>query len=177
MKICITCNVPKPLSDFFNQKRNKDGKFAECKICCDKRNKKWQLANPEKYKAVMKHQREKHKTRYLAKQRQTYHATDPVTRYKKKTYYRLRGYGLTQIQYDSIFLGQNGLCAICNKPPDGERWKKLCIDHDHSTGQVRGLLCSTCNTALGKFQDSQELLQKAIDYLKQCAVKQHGKKY
>lgn len=54
-----------------------------------------------------------------------------------------------------------GLCEICDRPQ-----AKLYLDHDHETGIVRGWLCLTCNTGLGKFQDSVSELQKAIDYLK-----------
>ena len=49
----------------------------------------------------------------------------------------------------------------------GKNYKRLGIDHDHTTGQVRGLLCDSCNPALGGFKDNIESLQKAIDYLKE----------
>ena len=67
------------------------------------------------------------------------------------------------MQYDAMFDSQNGKCAICDKPPQAH--KKLGVDHDHKTGQVRGLLCSPCNRALGGFQDSLELLRKVVDYI------------
>lgn len=54
---------------------------------------------------------------------------------------------------------QNGGCAICG------RVTKLVVDHDHETNRVRGLLCSTCNTGLGKLGDNVENLRKAIVYL------------
>lgn len=58
---------------------------------------------------------------------------------------------------------QDNKCAICDKPPkDG---KRLFIDHNHLTGDVRGLLCVECNTGLGMFGDRLEVLQKAIEYL------------
>ena len=44
--------------------------------------------------------------------------------------------------------------------------RRLCVDHCHTTGNVRGLLCDTCNTALGKFRDNIDLLNEAIKYLK-----------
>jgi hypothetical protein len=56
-------------------------------------------------------------------------------------------------------------CFICGLP--NRENKALCIDHDHTTGKVRGMLCDDCNLSLGKMKDSKELLQKAIDYLKQ----------
>lgn len=63
---------------------------------------------------------------------------------------------------------QNGLCAICNKPETAFMKTKtmfLAVDHDHATGEVRGLLCTNCNNGLGRFNDNIELLQKAIQYI------------
>ena len=70
-------------------------------------------------------------------------------------------YGIGLHQYQSVLIEQNGRCCICNK----EDWRNLAVDHNHATGVVRGLLCSTCNTGLGQFQDSVDLLNKAIEYL------------
>lgn len=57
-------------------------------------------------------------------------------------------------------LKQNNKCFICDEEA------KLVVDHDHSTGKVRGLLCSICNTGIGMFKDSTKNLEKAIEYLK-----------
>lgn len=62
-------------------------------------------------------------------------------------------------------LWERKLCDICGKP--NKNSKQVCIDHCHDTGKVRGTLCDDCNTALGKFKDNVELLQKAIQYLKE----------
>ena len=72
-------------------------------------------------------------------------------------------------QYEEMYKQQNGKCSLCNK-----MYIQLHIDHCHSTGIVRGLLCSSCNSALGKFGDNIEGLQKAIDYIKksECIYKQ-----
>lgn len=72
-------------------------------------------------------------------------------------------YGLTMESYDSMMREQSGLCAICHQPPGRRR---LAVDHCHSTGRVRGLLCAPCNTALGSFRDEIPLLVAAIAYLK-----------
>ena len=58
---------------------------------------------------------------------------------------------------------QDGKCAICTKPFPG----RIAIDHDHRTGRVRGLLCTSCNTGIGKLGDDPELLLRAISYLSQ----------
>jgi hypothetical protein len=74
--------------------------------------------------------------------------------------------GLTPVQYDNVHTYQNGQCAICGKTAS-ENGKKLAVDHCHDTMLVRGLLCTTCNFALGYFQDNELLLLKAITYLKE----------
>lgn len=76
-----------------------------------------------------------------------------------------RKYGVTTEMYQEMLDAQNGVCAICLGAPVPPR-KRLCIDHDHSTGAVRGLLCHKCNAGLGMFNDDKELIMKAIDWLK-----------
>lgn len=75
-----------------------------------------------------------------------------------------KNYGLTVEQYDKMVVDQGGLCAICGKTPSGKR-KLLCVDHCHRSGQIRGLLCLSCNCGLGYFKDSVDLLKKAVVYL------------
>lgn len=77
--------------------------------------------------------------------------------------YRLKAqYGIGIDDYTKMSEQQAGLCAIC-----GQRDKDfaLAVDHSRKTHKIRGLLCSKCNRGLGLFQDSQEILSKAIDYL------------
>ena len=71
-------------------------------------------------------------------------------------------YGLNEEQYMAKIDEQKNLCAICGKKYEG---KILCIDHDHETGNVRGLLCNYCNIGLGNFKDNIKILQSAIGYL------------
>ena len=80
--------------------------------------------------------------------------------------------GLTLDEYDAILEGQQGVCAICkNELPKrikrGGQVKLFCVDHDHETGKVRGLLCDDCNLMLGFAKDRIETLQAAIEYLKE----------
>jgi len=77
--------------------------------------------------------------------------------------YIRREYGLSEGDFWRILESQNGACAICLERK--EELKQWHIDHDHSTGRVRGILCFTCNTALGKFHDDEEILESAIRYL------------
>ena len=72
-------------------------------------------------------------------------------------------YGLDPIEYERILAAQDNCCAICQKPCATR--KKLSVDHDHATGEVRGLVCLLCNMGLGKFRDGAELLRRAVAYL------------
>jgi hypothetical protein len=75
-----------------------------------------------------------------------------------------RNYGITLNEHTQMYEGQNGVCAVCEKPGDG-RWKKLCVDHDHKTGKVRQLLCRRCNMILGQAYDDASLFSEFILYL------------
>jgi hypothetical protein len=79
-------------------------------------------------------------------------------------FWRKAGHNLTEDQYWVLFKTQNGVCAVCGEPPNT---KRLAVDHDHQTGEIRGLLCMHCNTALGKMRDSPDLLRKLLGYLEQ----------
>ena len=76
----------------------------------------------------------------------------------------IKAYGITIDDYNKLYGLQDGKCAICgtDKTHNGTA---LAVDHNHKTGNVRGLLCSKCNTGLGCFKDSEALMQKAITYL------------
>ena len=81
---------------------------------------------------------------------------------------RQRKFGVTRKQYGDLLLTQDGNCAICRKPETATRnglVKALAVDHDHATGIVRGLLCSECNTMLGKAKDDRNVLLAAVKYL------------
>lgn len=85
----------------------------------------------------------------------------------KKTHQRRmdlkRKYGLSLQDYDDLLESQDGLCAICKRPPVEGR--NLAVDHDHSTGVIRGLLCHNCNVAIGNFGESLEIIKAAVVYL------------
>ena len=76
-------------------------------------------------------------------------------------------YGITIDDYEAMLLAQGGRCAICgtDEPGGARHMVRWVVDHDHSTGKVRALLCHSCNFGLGKFHDDPELLRRAADYL------------
>ena len=74
-------------------------------------------------------------------------------------------YGISLIEYNIILDKQEGCCAICNKHHTLFK-QALSVDHNHITGQVRGLLCNKCNLGIGIFSDNILLLENAIKYIK-----------
>lgn len=79
-----------------------------------------------------------------------------------------RMYGITAEAEREMNNRQQGLCAICGKRPSGAKKQsyRLHVDHDHTTGKVRGLLCQSCNHGVGNFKDDPALLEAAIAYIK-----------
>jgi len=119
-------------------------------------------ANPDKFKARAQMYRQTNPD----KVRQTLKDYAHRNREKILAYKRLRTYGLTTEQFNQLKAHQKSLCAICTQPfAQGYRTRPH-VDHNHQTGKVRGLLCSSCNCGLGYFQDNSALLEKAKIYLK-----------
>lgn len=72
----------------------------------------------------------------------------------------LRRYGVTALDYAAMLLAQHGRCAVCMNVV-----APLHVDHSHVTNKVRGLVCRPCNTGMGMFGDSADLLYAAAEYL------------
>lgn len=106
----------------------------------------WREANPEKAQVNRKRHYEENKERSLEYSR----------------WYSLKKkFGLSKEQYEALLEGQNHVCAICGKGCT----KALAVDHCHTTGKVRGLLCNNCNRGVGHLKDSVENMTNAITYL------------
>lgn len=75
---------------------------------------------------------------------------------------RCAGHGITEADYVRMFEEQDGACAICREPSP-----ELLIDHNHATGEVRGLLCHQCNGGIGLLKDSPDIMEAAIQYLEE----------
>lgn len=138
MKTCVKCKETKPLFDFGKHKNNKDGLRFRCKEC-------------EKIDRQQKRKKEL-EADYLGQ------------RLKERASNLKRMFGLSIEEYDNKAKLQNNVCAICLKVC--KSGKRLAVDHDHKTGNIRDLLCGNCNGGLGKFQDNPQLLEKAAEYLK-----------
>jgi hypothetical protein len=85
---------------------------------------------------------------------------------QKQREIRMRGkFGLSQADYDAMLAAQGGVCAICLQTQSP---RPLNIDHCHKTGRIRGLLCTPCNSFLGRIKEKSEALARIAAYLKPC---------
>lgn len=103
---------------------------------------------------------EHHRTRRAA----FYKSNQPTIRRARL----LKKHGITETELRILEDAAQGRCEICGQRP-GEN-ETLCIDHDHRTNQIRGMLCSTCNLAIGQFEDNPFLLRRAAEYLEEAAA-------
>lgn len=77
-----------------------------------------------------------------------------------------RKFGITLDDYEDMLFAQGGRCLICDIY-DRELTKELCVDHNHETGKIRGLLCNRCNTLVGFLEKNKDLLSMAFNYIKE----------
>jgi hypothetical protein len=92
----------------------------------------------------------------------------PENRYVSKKKQRLKRYGLTLDEWNDMRVNQSFKCKICGTHETDCQQETLCVDHCHTTGKVRGLLCHTCNRAIGLLKDDVSLLLDAVKYLKEA---------
>lgn len=147
-KICSVCGETKDVSNF-----RPEGK--QCKVC----KAAYRKAHEPKYSELTEEQKQK---RRIATE--NWRLRNPETaalrardkEYKKK-------YGITLEQYNEMLAQQNNTCAICQEPCT--TGMNLAVDHDHTTGKVRALLCKNCNTAIGLLGEDTNRMAKAIEYI------------
>lgn len=152
-KRCRVCGA-----GFETTVHNRELCSEECQLA--NKQEKRRLNDSQNRDAVNARQREWRKANY-----------DPVkqrVRYEKNRVYRanadmVRKYGITLEDYNRMLEAQGGHCAICPRVPGT---KRLPVDHNHDTGAVRGILCDRCNRAIGLLGDSTDLLESALNYLR-----------
>lgn len=143
MKTCTVCRCPKPLEEFVKNRTKSQGRDSRCLLCARSKWKMWYKNNRHKWCQKMEKWAREH--------------PDKVKRSALRFHLR-RAYGLSIPQVEALRTAQDGKCALCLEAV------RLCVDHDHKTGRVRGLVCSRCNTGLGHIE-RVGWLPKAISYL------------
>ena len=134
-KRCTKCLEVKPLSEFYNNKRMYDGKHSQCAICIRLAMKLLRHSHPEKSREYSRMRYANNKTKHSHSRRQT--------TYKRK-------FNITIEEYEAMLANQGGVCSICGRTQINYR---LSVDHNHSSGKIRGILCARCNTSLSRLED------------------------
>lgn len=146
-KSCTKCRNYRPVSEFSKEAKRKDGLHPHCRSCVKEYEaKRW--ASEKFRESRREYQSERFSTS------ESYRKSKRNQRMKKR-------YGITISEYEERMALQEGKCAICNESPK----RSLHVDHCHISGNFRGLLCGSCNRAIGLMQDDPERLQSAIEYL------------
>lgn len=162
VKLCPACNVEQPLSEYFFDKRRKYGPSAgvwhKCKSCTAKAVKKRRGADPGRFRAWENASAQRRFPQQCERKRQ------------RSLMWRLRKFGITPEDFMAMLEKQDWRCAICLRPimlaPPGRGSRdSACLDHNHQTGAIRGILCHGCNTAIGLLGDDPKLLSIATAYL------------
>lgn len=121
--------------------------------------KAWRLSNPQRVQATKREWNLKNRDKIAAQKRAKY-AHDPA---RFKTAMRKNMYGLLPGQYEQMLAAQGGVCAVCKEVCRTGRG--LSVDHNHATKKIRGLLCHSCNCALGLAKDRSGILRALADYV------------
>jgi hypothetical protein len=140
-RVCSSCKIEKPFSDFWKNSLDAYGIKHKC-IECSKRDEKEEYHEPS------------------SKRRELMERNKSNIRIAKMKY-KYKQYGVTPEQVLEMHIKQNYKCLIC-----GVEKELLYVDHCHETSKIRGLLCQHCNSGLGMFKDNEKLLYQAIDYLR-----------
>jgi hypothetical protein len=158
---CKLCNTPFPLTEFTYHKLGKWGHVAGCRTCINARNAARRAENPEKYRASVRASKARNKESVQEYQHSWYLKNRDAVLANT----RQNNYGITSEQYDALMSAQSAKCGICDRTFGNGKSDKAHVDHCHTTGKIRGLLCGNCNLGIGNFQDRVDLLLRASEYL------------
>ena len=135
LKVCTGCGEAKPRDQYNNRKRGKDGLNSRCRPCVNAASTAWYRANTER---ARRNHRE----------------------------WTLRSlYGIGEAEFQVLLEAQDGKCALCSLAFSQVATRNLCVDHDHVTGEVRGLLCRVCNRSIAQLGDNADGLRRALAYV------------
>lgn len=128
----------------------------KCQDCLNQDVRERRKANPETYRAINKRWRSKNRESHCKAKRDHYHQKGWHQKLKRE-------YGITLEEFCCMEEEQGNKCAICGLVSE----KRMCVDHDHETGTVRGLLCPACNKMIGMSKDNPSVLERAAEYLRE----------
>lgn len=153
LRVCARCKTPKPLTEFRSDRAKPLGRAYLCNICEP-------AYQHERYVANRLERQDYHRKRYQANPepvRQLSREWYRNNKERKRNFNYMRAYGLTTEDVDALIAAQGGRCKLCGNET------MLVVDHEHSTGVVRGMLCNKCNRALGAAENLG--LERILGYL------------
>lgn len=193
-RVCRTCSKCLPLSAF-SVRKDTGKPQTECKQCKVERTRQWKQANPDRYNATQRAvrqrlradparwrhtldrdnaRRRKGPTRYEVVCFRCERPFEYVRTTQKRTVcppcrevdWAWTQYGLSSVTLAAFYEAAGNRCEICGGTESPTQWgNRFHIDHDHVTGELRGLLCTSCNAGLGQFADDPDRLRRAAEYL------------
>lgn len=178
--VCFACQERKPASEFHKSIKGRVGEIrSRCRQC---RNRLEKVALARRLEAMTPEEREAVRLRgceqsrrsrakrcdemgeeaFRDRRRASRQREDPEQKRRRaKRNWLSRMYGMTLEDYEELFKAQNGSCAICDAND-----RKLCVDHDHDTGEVRQILCEQCNYALGLLGERADVAEAMAIYIR-----------
>lgn len=178
MKICTKCKIPQKLTEFRKDRSRKDNLHPMCNTCNNKHQRSWYNKNKDKARSQARDSYDKRKEQINEKRRLDRKLNPEKHRTKAKDYYKKNPLlhkvqswkqagikNMTMERYMLLLEKQMYCCAVCGTPQH-ELSRKLDVDHNHDTGEVRGLLCLNCNQALGRLKESPEIITNLLNYVK-----------
>lgn len=156
-KICSKCEVKRRISEFYVNKASKDGRRPDCRVC----QLKYHSDNKENRNIQSRNYYNNNKDVITSNNKIRYAENKIAVNSSRLEYL----YGITQDDYNKMFLEQEGQCAVCKKH-QAKCKKALGVDHCHKTNVIRGLLCIQCNFMIGNSLDCVETLIAGAEYLR-----------
>lgn len=175
MKICTKCKIPQNLDQFRTDNTRHDCKSPTCNTCNNIHQRSWYEKNKEKARKQARESYERRK-KQVSESRKIDRKNNPEKwrSAARKRYDPIKGKmsswkqagikNMTIERYNIMLETQNHSCAICKRHKN-EFKRMLNVDHNHLTGEVRGLLCDSCNRGIGYLKESIEILDNAKIYL------------
>ena len=154
-RVCTGCLAEKALDEYSFASRGKEKRSSRCKSCESVYRKNYFAKNSEIIAQKAQERRDSDRDGY-----RDYHRSRYVPE-KGRRNHLLGTYGIEPADYETLAAIQGDVCAVCKKKPE----KFLCVDRDHVTGDIRGLLCKRCNQAAGLLKDSADAARALAAYL------------
>lgn len=159
---CCICERVLPASEFTANRSTGTGLASQCRRCAAECRRTYYRLNPDK----VKEQGRRYRALYPERERERDRKWVRNNPDKCRAYARKMKYGIVQAQFIALLEKQNRACAICRQAFDLSKPRGVHVDHNHVTGEVRGLLCPPCNNGIGMLREDANRFAAAVSYLR-----------